>query len=66
MTTPRPEALTADPWTLLHDNDFTWDDVNAIAAVFGHHGYEVVRETTTPDDWTASEAGVLGSDDGDG
>ena len=32
----------SDPWTWLHDNDFSWDDVNAIAAVLGAGGFQVI------------------------
>jgi hypothetical protein len=36
------DALGADPWTWLHNNDFSWDDVNAIAAVLGSAGFDIV------------------------
>jgi hypothetical protein len=31
--TPNGEPTT-DPWQWLHDNEFSWDDVNAVAAIF--------------------------------
>lgn len=33
-----------DPYAVLHDNGFSWDDVNAIAAIFDQAGFEVVSE----------------------
>jgi hypothetical protein len=38
--------MTADPWQWLHDNGFSWDDVNAVAAIFEAGGFEV---TPAPD-----------------
>lgn len=49
------EPETEDPWIWLHDNDFSWDDVNAISAVLWDGGFEVVpaesglREALTPE-----------------
>jgi hypothetical protein len=37
-------ARTRDPWQWLHDNGFTWDDVNAAAAIFEAGGFDVVPE----------------------
>jgi hypothetical protein len=30
-----------DPWQWLHDNDFSWDDVNAIAAILDAGGFDI-------------------------
>jgi hypothetical protein len=40
--TPNGEPTT-DPWQWLHDNEFSWDDVNAVAAIFELGGWDVVK-----------------------
>ena len=45
-----PDPLTAfeeerrDPWEWLHDNDFSWDEVNAIAVVLDAGGFDIVSQ----------------------
>jgi hypothetical protein len=34
--------VTRDPYQLLHDNGFPWDDVNAIAAILDHYDLDIV------------------------
>ena len=33
-----------DPWAVIHDNGFSWDDVNALAAILDQHGFDVVPD----------------------
>jgi hypothetical protein len=34
----------SDPWTIIHDNGFSWDDVNALASICAHYGLDIVKE----------------------
>jgi hypothetical protein len=51
--TPAPRAPVGelDPWQWLHDNEFSWDDVNTIAAILDAGGFEISerRSGETPD-----------------
>lgn len=37
------EGRPGDPYEWLHTNGFSWDDVNAVAAILDQGGYDIVR-----------------------
>jgi hypothetical protein len=40
-------APGTDPWQWLHDNQFSWDDVNAIASILAAGGWDIKRDVVT-------------------
>jgi hypothetical protein len=43
VSQPAERERPEDPYQWLHDNSFSWDDVNAIAAILDHAGFAIVR-----------------------
>jgi hypothetical protein len=64
---PRTVEAGGDPYQWLHDNDFSWDDVNAIAAILEAGGFAITlpEADTISDDRDARNRlkGLLGRDD---
>lgn len=39
-------APESDPWQVIHDHGFSWDDVNALASIFAHEGWRIALRST--------------------
>lgn len=52
MTTETGIQPERDAWHWLHDNGFSWDDVNAIAAVLEAGGYDILQPQAPSKEWT--------------